>query len=136
MEDKLLAAELLHIGKWSVILDAAAYCIGIPFLGVRLPFAMGLLLGTITMLGSMWLLSRTMLKIAEQAKETGTHDRRYLKSYLLRMLMTGTAFVIAYRYRPVAALGTAIPLLYPRLIYTLGALLPQSRQSHDHSKER
>ena len=133
MEEKMLRTELAHIGKWSVILDALAYSISIPFLGFRLPFAMGLLLGTVTMLGSMWLLSRTVLRIAEQAKETGTHDRRYLKSYLLRMLMIGAAFVIAYRYRPIAALGVAIPMLYPRVIYTAGALLPQ-RSSGTHSQ--
>lgn len=128
MEAELLKKDLLHMAKWAAILDVAAYGISILFLGLTLPFALGLILGTAAMLLSMWLLSRTVLKIAERAKQTGTHDRRYLASYISRLLIIGIAFAIAYRYRPIAALGAAIPLLYPRIIYTVGALLPEKKQ--------
>ncbi len=128
LEAELLKKDLLHMAKWAVILDVIAYSISVVFCGLTLPFAMGLILGTIAMLISLWLLSRTVLKMAERAKETGTHDRRYLASYVLRMAILGIAFVIAYRYRPIAALGAAIPMVYPRIIYTVGALLPEQKQ--------
>lgn len=128
MEAELLKKDLLHMTKWAVILDIAAYGISIAFLGLTLPIAMGLLLGTAAMLLSMWLLSRTALKIAECAKQTGTHDKRYLVSYSVRLLIVGVAFAIAYRFRPIAGLGVAIPLMYPRIIYTVGALLPAKKQ--------
>ncbi len=128
METELLRKDWLHMAKWAIILDVAAYGISVMLCGFTLPFALGLMLGTIAMLTSMWLLSRTVLKIAERAKETGTHNRRYLASYVLRMAILGIAFVIAYRYRPIAALGAAIPMLYPRIIYTVGALLPEPKQ--------
>ena len=128
MEAELLKKDLLHMAKWAAILDGVAYGISIVFLGLTLPFAFGLILGTVAMLISMWLLSRAVLRIAERAKQTGTHDRSYLASYLLRLMIVGIAFVIAYRYRPIAALGAVIPLLYPRIIYTVGALLPERKQ--------
>lgn len=128
MEAELLKKDLLHMAKWSIILDIAAYGISIVVLGLKLPFAVGLAIGTAAMLFSMWLLSRTALKIAECAKQTGTHDKRYLASYSLRLMIIGIAFAVAYRYRPIAGLGAAIPLLYPRIIYTVGALLPEKKQ--------
>lgn len=128
MEAELLKKDLLHMIKWSLILDIVAYGISVAVLGLELPFAVGLALGTAAMLFSMWLLSRTALKIAEYAKQTGTHNKRYLASYCLRLIIIGIAFTAAYRYRPIAGLGAAIPLLYPRIIYTVGALLPASKQ--------
>lgn len=123
-----LRQELLFLMKRALLLNAAAYLISIIVLGATLSFALGLLLGTALLFITLLLLQVSVRRMAEDAKRAGvTSQRRYLLFYALRLgifgLGFGTALYFRQRISPVAA---ALPMFYPRLIYTAGALFSGS----------
>lgn len=122
---------------WSAVLDAAAYLVSTLWLGFTASFALGLLLGTVLLFGMLVLLHLSIVKLAEDAKRTGvTSQRRYVLFYALRLTVFavgfGTALVLRRYISPV---GTAIPMLYPRIVYTAGALF-QRPDSKSGDKKR
>lgn len=124
MPETRLRHEIRSLMLRAIWLDLAAYLISVIVLGVTLSFALGLLLGTAVLLISLLLLRESVLRMEADAKRSGvTNQRRYLLFYALRLAVFGIAFGCAVVFRtwihPVAVAG---PMLYPRLIYTAGAL--------------
>ncbi|MBR4200390.1 MAG: ATP synthase subunit I [Oscillospiraceae bacterium] len=135
MPSDILRQEIRSLAKRAVLLDLAAYLISIIVIGATVPFALGLLLGTAVLLVTLLLLKISVTRMAEDAKRTGvTSQRRYLLFYALRLAVFGLAFgasLLLRRYlHPVAV---AVPMLYPRLIYTAGAIVSGS---HSPRKKR
>ena len=66
----------------------------------------------------------SVTRMEQDAKRAGvTNQRRYLLLYALRLLIFGIAFGAALLLRKrVSPVAVCIPMLYPRLIYTAGAL--------------
>ena len=128
MQSDPLLHELRSIMIRAVFLNIAAYLISVIILGVTLRFALGLLLGTAVLFVTLLLLRISVLRMAEDAKRTGvTSQRRYLLFYALRLGVFGTAFGAALIFRAqVSPVAAVIPMLYPRLIYTAGALFARS----------
>lgn len=135
MPADILRQEIRGIAKRAVFLDIAAYLISMIVCGASLSFALGLLLGTAVLLGTLFLLKISVERMAADAKRSGvTSQRRYLLFYAMRLGVFAAAFgaaVILRKYISPAAV--AIPMLYPRLIYTAGALL-QGTGSHAGQK--
>jgi hypothetical protein len=128
MPAELLKKELIMLLKRTVCLDIAAYLISILFIGVTLQFALGLLLGSAVLFITLLLIQVSVRRMAADAKRSGvTSQRRYLLFYALRLFVFAAAFaaslLLPERISPV---GTVIPMLYPRLIYTAGALFSRS----------
>ena len=128
MPAELLKKELIMLLKRTVWLDIAAYLISILFIGVTLQFALGLLLGSAVLFITLLLIQVSVRRMAADAKRSGvTSQRRYLLFYALRLFVFAAAFaaslLLPERISPV---GTVIPMLYPRLIYTAGALFSRS----------
>lgn len=119
-----LRQEIIDILRRAVFLDIAAYLISVIVLGATLSFALGLLLGTAVLLATLFLLKISVERMAADAKRSGvTSQRRYLLFYAMRLGVFAVAFgaaVILRKY--ISPVAVAIPMLYPRLIYTLGAL--------------
>ena len=128
MPEDSLRQELRMLMTRAAFLDLAAYLLSIPFLGVTASFALGLLLGTAVLLCSLLLLSVSVRKTAEDAKRFGTaSQRRHQLFYALRLTVFAAGFGTAIVLRAyISPLGTALPMLYPRLIYTAGALFSGS----------
>ena len=124
MPEDVMLRELKMLAKRSVFLNIAAYLVSVIVLGATLSFAAGLLLGTAVLIGTLLLTRYSILRMAEEAKRAGvTNRRRWQLFYALRLLLFGAAFgsaVVLRRYISPAAV--AIPMLYPRLIYTAGAI--------------
>lgn len=132
-----MRAELIRIAKRAVLLDIAAYLVSILFVGVTLAFAAGLVLGTGVLIGSLMLLRQSLKRMAAEAKRYGiTNRKRYQLFYALRLLLFaagfGTAVVLRRWISPLAA---ALPMLYPRLIYTAEAVFHRFG-SPDGNKKR
>ena len=128
MPSDAIRKELKMLAGRAVFLNIAAYLMSVIILGVTLSFAVGLLLGTAVLFGSLLLLQYSLKRMAEDAKRTGvTNQRRYQMFYALRLLLFavafGTSLVLRVYISPVAV---AIPMLYPRLIYTAGAIFFRS----------
>ena len=131
MPDEAFRRELSMLMRRGVLLDIAAYLISIPFLGATLRFALGLALGHLILLVTLLLLNRSISRMAYDAKHSGvTSQRRYLLLYALRLLLFaagfGAALLLQSHIHPAAV---CIPMLYPRLIYTAGALFQKSGSS-------
>lgn len=128
MPSDVLRQEIRSLAKRALFLDLAAYLVSVPVIGATLSFALGLVLGTAVLIVSLVLLKISVTRMAEDAKRSGvTSQRRYLLFYALRLAVFGIAFgaavVLRQRIHPVAVV---LPMLYPRLIYTTGALFSRS----------
>ena len=124
----MLGQEIRGILKRAVFLDIAAYLVSVIVRGASLSFALGLLLGTAVLLATLLLLKISVERMAADAKYSGvTSQRRYLLFYALRLAVFGAAFGTALILRKyLSPVAVVIPMLYPRLIYTAGALLQGS----------
>lgn len=123
MGSEMRKQELAFVCRGAICLDVIAYGISIPLVGITLSFCAGLLLGTAILLLRLLLLYDGIRRAAAAALQTGYFSvRRQRLNYLLRMLLFAAAFAAAYCFAPVAALGTALPMLYPRLLYTADAV--------------
>ena len=136
MSTEALRAELRRMLLWSAVLDAAAYLISMLWLRVTAAFALGLLLGTVLLIGMLILLHISIVRMAEDAKRTGvTSQRRYVLFYALRLAVFAVGFGTALVLRQyISPIGTAIPMLYPRIVYTAGALFSPNRKSGDKKR--
>lgn len=131
MQKDILRQEITMLMKRALLLNLAAYLVSIIVCGATLSFALGLLLGTAVLLVTLLLLKASVNRAAADAKRAGvTSQKRYLLFYALRLGVFGfgfgTALVLRQRISPVAVV---IPMLYPRLIYTAGALFSGSSES-------
>ncbi len=129
--------ELLLLMKRAVFLNIAAYLISIIAVGVTLRFAAGLLLGTAVLFCTLLLLRLSVLHMEDDAKRYGTtSQRRYLLFYALRLLVFAAAFAAALLFRTrISPVAVVVPMLYPRLIYTIGSLLSGTGK-HSRIKKR
>ena len=124
MPVETLRLEFRRLGIRFCFLNLAAYLISVIVLGVTLRFALGLLLGTAVLIISLHLLRISVLRISKDARRSGVTDsRRFLLFYAFRLAVFGIAFSLSLlfpqRLHPV---GVAVPMAYPRLIYTADAL--------------
>lgn len=114
--------------KRAVFLNIAAYLISVIVLGATLRFALGLLIGTAVLFCSLLLLRQSVLHMEDDAKRYGTtSQRRYLLFYAGRLLVFAAAFGAAVKFRTrISPAAVVVPMLYPRLIYTAGAVFSRS----------
>lgn len=133
-----LRQEIIDILRRAAFLDIAAYLISVIVLGATLSFALGLLLGTAVLLATLFLLKISVERMAADAKRSGvTSQRRYLLFYAMRLGVFAVAFgaaVILRKY--ISPVAVAIPMLYPRLIYTLGAMFQRTGKTGQKRGEK
>ena len=133
-----LRQEIIDILRRAVFLDIAAYLISVIVLGATLSFALGLLLGTAVLLATLFLLKISVERMAADAKRSGvTSQRRYLLFYAMRLGVFAVAFgaaVILRKY--ISPVAVAVPMLYPRLIYTLGAVFQRTGKAGQKRGEK
>ena len=136
MPEGILRQEMTMLSKRVLFLNIAAYLISVIVLGVTLAFAVGLLLGTAVLFGTLLLLQISIKRMAAEAKRTGTaNQRRYLLFYALRLLLFGCSFAASLIFSAwISPVAVVLPMLYPRLIYTAGALFSRSGFSSDGKK--
>ena len=136
MSAGVLDRELRMLIKRAAFLDAAAYLISTLFYGFTYPFALGLLLGTAVLAASLHLLRVSVERMAHDAKSAGvTSQRRYLVFYALRLLVFAAGFAVSLLFSAhISPIAVCIPMLYPRLIYTAGALFQKPGTSAGEKK--
>lgn len=102
----------------SAVMDVLIFLLCLLF-GVHWLHALcGLLLGTATMIVNMALLAYS----AEHAVDRGSEKagKRYMFSfYLIRFTIMGAAVAAGFLFEPFDPVCTYLPLLYPKLFYTL-----------------
>ncbi len=109
--------ELIFLLRWSTLLAALAYLISIPVLGVTLSMALGLAAGLLSLALRQWLMYRSI----QRAKDGAPAMRVMLGGYTLRLLIVAVVFWLSSLTSFVHPVGTLIPLLFPKLVYTAEA---------------
>ena len=137
MPADVMLQEIKSIAKRAVFLNIAAYLVSVIVLGATLSFAAGLLLGNAVLFGSLFLLRISILRTEQDAKRTGvTSQRRHQVFYALRLLLFAAAFGTAVVLRKqISPAAVAVPMIYPRLIYTAGTLFFR-KDSKSREKKR
>lgn len=119
---KMITDELKFIALPVVILDAAVLLAAAPFFGLTLDGVFGLLLGNAAMLANFILLGFSSERAVEK---TAVSAKRYmLLFYFIRFAIMGAAMALAFHSDRINGFYTVIPLLYPKMIYTLSAVFP------------
>lgn len=119
---KMITDELKFIALPVIVLDAAVMLAAAPFFGFTLSGAYGLLLGNAAMLANFILLGYSSERAVEK---TAVSAKRYmLLFYLIRFGIMGAAMALAFHSDRINGFYTVIPLLYPKMIYTLSAVFP------------
>ena len=119
---KMITDELKFIALPVIVLDAAVMLAAAPFFGFTLAGVYGLLLGNAAMLANFILLGYSSERAVEK---TAVSAKRYmLLFYFIRFAIMGAAMALAFHSDRINGLYTVIPLLYPKMIYTLSAVFP------------
>lgn len=118
----MITDELKFIALPVIVLDAAVMLAAAPFFGFTLSGVYGLLLGNAAMLANFILLGYSSERAVEK---TAVSAKRYmLLFYLIRFGIMGAAMALAFHSDRINGFYTVIPLLYPKMIYTLSAVFP------------
>ncbi len=136
MPEEVMLREMKMLARRTVFLNIAAYLVSVIVLGATLSFAAGLLLGSAVLFCSLFLLRYSVLRMAEEAKRTGIPNRRrYRFFYALRLFVFAAAFGTAVIFRRyISPAAVAVPMLYPRLVYTAGAIFTRSTPDSGQKK--
>ena len=119
---KMITDELKFIALPVIVLDAVVLPAAAPFFGFTLDGVLGLLLGNAAMLANYILLGYSSERAVEK---TAVSAKRYmLLFYFIRFAIMGAAMALAFHSDRINGLYTVIPLLYPKIIYTLSAVFP------------
>ena len=119
---KMITDELKFIALPVVVLDAVVLLAAAPFFGFTLDGVLGLLLGTAAMLANFILLGFSSERAVEK---TAVSAKRYMLLFcFIRFAIMGAAMAFAFHSDRINGFYTVIPLLYPKMIYTLSAVFP------------
>lgn len=112
--------ELKFILLWTLSLDFIAYGISVLFIGINIRFLTGLVLGSIGLFINLWLLNRSISKIAVSG---GKGRNPMMGGYLLRSFVVCAVAVISFRSDWINTIGAVLPFFYPKVIYTLYSIV-------------
>ena len=118
---EMIRRELKFLLPRAVIFDCVIYLISLPVYKFCWEIPLGLLAGTAVMLLNFIILGLS----AERAVERPLSWAKGIMfgSYMLRLLITGVLFVAGLKLPQMNLLAAAIPQLYPKLAYTLDAMV-------------
>ncbi len=119
---KMITDELKFIALPAVVLDAVVLLAAAPFFGFTLAGVLGLLLGNAAMLANFILLGYSTERAVEKSAKSA--QRYMLLFYVIRFVIMGAVLALAFYSDRINGLYTVVPLLYPKIIYTLSAAFP------------
>ena len=83
----------------------------------------GAVYGTVLLTADMFLLARTVRGVVNGAKHGRDGSRKMVVDYLVRFLFLGAGLYLAVTAPFIDIICAAVPLLYPKLVYPLRAIL-------------
>lgn len=106
-----LHRELRFAGIFTIILDFIFWIVSLFFTGFSLPVLIGFLLGSVGMMGNLFLLRNSILNAVYHGK---TRD---FKGYLFRVLIASAVIALGLLSDSVNAVSAVLPFLYPKIIF-------------------
>ena len=121
----MITRELKFLLPRAAVFDCVIYLISLPVYKLCADVPLGLLAGTAVMLLNFIILGLS----AERAVERPLSWAKGIMfgSYMLRLLITGVLFYAGLKLPQIHLLAAAIPQLYPKLAYTLDAMVKRRR---------
>lgn len=116
---EMICRELKFLVPRTLIFDGIIYIISLPVYGLCAEIPLGLLAGTAVMLLNFIILGLSSERAVE--KPLAMAKGYMFGSYVLRLFITGLLFVAGIKLPQIHLLAAAIPQLYPKLAYTIGA---------------
>lgn len=118
---EMIRRELKFLLPRALIFDGMIYIISLPAYGLCAEIPLGLLAGTAVMLLNFIILGLSSERAVE--KPLPTAKRYMFGSYMIRLLITGVLFFAGVKLPQINLPAAAIPQLYPKLAYTLDAMI-------------
>ena len=117
----MIRRELKFLLPRAIVFDCVIYLISLPVYKLCAEIPLGLLAGTAVMLLNFIILGLS----AERAVEYPVNLAKGIMfgSYMLRLAITGVLFYAGLKISRIDLLAAAIPQLYPKLAYTLDAMV-------------
>lgn len=122
----MINEQLRFLLPKTFIADVLIFIAALPFYGLDLTVALGLLLGTAAMTANIILLGIS----SEQAVERPTvkaAKRCMFSFYIIRFVIMGAALALGFNSVHCNSVCTFIPLLYPKTFYTAGAIFERKK---------
>ena len=118
---EMITRELKFLLPRAAVFDCVIYLISLPVYKFCAEVPLGLLTGTAVMVLNFIILGVS----AEHAVERSLSVAKGMMfgSYMLRLLIMGALFVAGIKLPQINLLAAAIPQLYPKLAYTLDAMV-------------
>lgn len=117
----MIRRELKFLLPRALIFDGIIYIISLPVYKLCTDVPLGLLAGTAVMLLNFIILGLSSERAVE--KPLPMAKGYMFGSYMVRLLITGVLFVAGLKLPQINLLAAAIPQLYPKLAYTLDAMI-------------
>ena len=117
----MIRRELKFLLPRALIFDGIIYIISLPVYKLCTDVPLGLLAGTAVMLLNFIILGLSSERAVE--KPLPMAKGYMFGSYIVRLLITGVLFVAGLKLPQINLLAAAIPQLYPKLAYTLDAMI-------------
>ena len=117
----MIRRELKFLLPRALIFDGIIYIISLPVYKLCVDVPLGLLAGTAVMLLNFIILGLSSERAVEMPLPRA---KGYMfGSYMVRLLITGVLFVAGLKLPQINLPAAAIPQLYPKLAYTLDAMI-------------
>ncbi len=118
---RMIIDELSLLIPWSLILDSIIFLATLPVYKLRIQIPLGLALGTLTMIINIIVLGLSCERAVE--RPAASAKRFMFGSYVLRMVVIGCLFVLAFRSECINPLAAVIPVFFPKIIYTASGFI-------------
>lgn len=132
--DEVISQETLRLAKGAAALDllclAFSGLLGYP---VK-PMALGLLFGTLFLLLNFQLIGLSV-KRSLSSSSPDAAKRRMVLGALGRYILSGVVIWVGIRSPALNVFGVAVPLLYPKAVYYLGAVWGQLRRRKEEKTQ-
>lgn len=122
MVNKELLKEIRFLVICSLCIDIILVAVASLFVPVINALS-GAFLGTVLLAADMFFLSLSVHSIAKGARMGKNGTSKMVVHYLLRLIFIGAGLYLALKLSFVSIICTAVPLLYPKIIYPIKAVI-------------
>ena len=131
--DEVISQETLRLAKWSAVLDVI--CLGMTWMLGYPPkqMVLGLLFGTLFLLLHFQLIGISVKRSLGSLSPENA-KRRMTVGALGRYVLSGVVIWVGIRSPILNVFGVVLPLLYPKLIYYIGAVIDLFRKGKEEKR--
>ena len=115
-----VSKEIKAVVLWGGVLSAAAAGVSLIFAGVNLYFLLGILTGYVLSVINFVATAAVLSGAIKRFEKAAMSD--VILSYIVRITVIGVALTLMFKKALAFGFGGALPLLFPKIIFTVGAI--------------